>query len=575
MNTRHTSSRFTLTAVGLALAVVAGCSGKPNETGRVTGQTAPSVAAKPSASDTPSASAVPQYTGQPPIIGGSGSLPPQPPQVVPAPKPTPTPSAGQYASATSVAKPTASATPATATPSAPIPPADALASAVYGIDAYVYGYPLVTMEYTRRVMTNVAKPEGKFAPMGEFAHLRTYPSPSDKEVTAPNADTLYSLAWLDLGTASYLFEIPDSQDRYYLMPMLDGFTDVFQVPGKRTTGTKAQKYLITGPKTKDVTVPEGATHYKSATDLVWILGRTYCNGSPEDYAAVHKFQDGLKLTPQGGSAAKPTVDAKLDMKTAIREQVHALDADAYFTLLAKLLKTNPPTPADGPLFTNRANGERVAADFDNSIVSKLAKVGIVPGKDFDRASVDPAIAATFDVVPKLAQGKIMGHMKQAGTMVNGWTFSEKTGLYGTDYLQRAFITAIGLGANRPQDAVYPTAEVDGDGKPLNGANKYTVHFEKGKFPLAKAFWSITMYDAEYFFVPNPLDRYTVSSRFPFKLNDDGSLDLVIQHESPGKDKEANWLPAPAGKFILMMRLYWPEESMLDGSWKIPPVTPVK
>lgn len=429
------------------------------------------------------------------------------------------------------------------------------------VDAYIYGYPLVTMEYTRRVMTNVSRPTGKLAPMGEFAHLRSYPTPNDKEVTAPNADTLYSLAWLDLTRDAYVFTIPDSKDRYFLMPMLDGFTNVFQVPGKRTTGTKLQRYLIAGPGWSGE-VPPGVTKYESATNLVWILGRTYCNGTPEDYEAVHAFQNGLSLVPaqwygKAFSQAVPSADPKLDMKTVIRDQVHALDATAYFTLLAKLLKTNPPTAADAPM------------------VEKLAKVGIKAGADFDRASVDPAIAATFDVVPKLAQGKIMGHMKQAGTMVNGWTFSEKTGVYGTDYLQRAFITAVGLGANRPQDAVYPTAEIDGEGKPLNGANKYVVHFDKGKFPPAKAFWSITMYDADYFFVPNPLDRYTVSSRFPFKLNDDGSLDLVIQHESPGKDKEANWLPAPAGKFILMMRLYWPEESMLDGSWKIPPVTTVK
>ena len=432
--------------------------------------------------------------------------------------------------------------------------------------AYIYGYPLVTMEYTRRVMTNVAKPEGKYAPMGEFAHMRTYPSPTDKEVTAPNADTLYSLAWLDLSTDAYVFSIPDAKDRYFLMPMLDGFTNVFQVPGKRTTGTKEQKYLISGPGWSGE-VPAGVTQYKSETNLVWILGRTYCNGTPEDYAAVHEFQNGLSLVPakwfgKAFSQATPKADPKIDMKTPIREQVDALDATAYFTLLAELLKSNPPTAADAPM------------------LDTLAKVGIKVGESFDATKMDRGITPTLGFVPKVAQGKIMGHMLNAGSKVNGWTFSLKTGTYGTDYLQRAFVTAIGLGANRPQDAVYPTAEVDGEGKPLDcskesGANKYVVHFDKGKLPPAKAFWSITMYDPQYFFVPNPLNRYTVSSRFEFKPNADGSLDLLIQHESPGKDKEANWLPSPAGKFILMLRLYWPEESMLDGTWKIPPVQLVK
>jgi hypothetical protein len=185
------------------------------------------------------------------------------------------------------------------------------------------------------------------------------------------------------------------------------------------------------------------------------------------------------------------------------------------------------------------------------------------------------VAAALAKAIPAAQEKIMGHIKDSGTMENGWSFSTHTGLYGTDYLQRAFVTAIGLGANRPQDAVYPTSLTAADGKKYNGANKYTLHFAKGQTPPANAFWSITMYDADYFFVANPLNKYTVSPRDALKYNDDGSLDILIQNESPGKDREANWLPAPKGDFALMMRLYWPSEkdpSILDGTWKIPPVT---
>jgi hypothetical protein len=170
----------------------------------------------------------------------------------------------------------------------------------------------------------------------------------------------------------------------------------------------------------------------------------------------------------------------------------------------------------------------------------------------------------------------MGHFKSAGTLENGWQFTTKTGIYGTDYLQRALVTAIGLGANRPQDAVYPTSEVDGAGKPYSGANKYVMHFEKGQTPPADGFWSLTMYNGEYFFVENPLNKYTVSPRNNLKYNGDGSLDLYIQKDSPGEEKESNWLPAPGGQFILMLRLYWPKEkdpSIIDGSWKIPAVKP--
>ncbi len=433
-------------------------------------------------------------------------------------------------------------------------------AAQIGTEAYIYGYPLVTMEMTRRVLTNAAAPDGKLAPIGQFARLRSYPTPADKEVTAPNADTLYTLAWLDVSKEPWVLSIPDARDRYYLMPMLSGWTDVFQVPGKRTTGTKAQTYAITGPGWKG-TLPGGVKEYKSPTSMVWILGRIYCTGTPEDYKAVHALQDEFKLVPLS-SYGKPytpppgTVDPSIDMKTPVREQVNRMSAGEYFKLLAALMKDNPPAKADAPMVAN------------------MAKLGIVPGQAFDISKLDPAVQKGLQGVPKASIEKIMAHFKTAGKDINGWLFSTRTGLYGADYLQRALITAIGLGANRPQDAVYPTSEVDAEGKPYDGANKYVMHFAKGQVPPVRGFWSLTMYDGEYFFVPNPLNRYTLSSRSKFNYNKDGSLDLYIQRDSPGKDKEANWLPAPAGKFILMLRLYWPRErppSIIDGTWKPPAV----
>jgi hypothetical protein len=426
-----------------------------------------------------------------------------------------------------------------------------------GVEAYIYGYPLVTMEMTRRVMTNVAAPDGKRAPMGQLVNLRTYPAATDKAVTAPNADTLYSLAWLDLTNGPYVLSIPDAKGRYYLMPLLDGWTNVFAVPGTRTTGTKAQKYAITGPKWKGE-LPEGVKELKSPTALVWLLGRTYCTGTPEDYKAVHAFQDQLSLVPlraYGKPYVPPRgkVDPSIDGKTPTRAQVHRMGAASYFKLLAALLKDNPPAKADAPL------------------LARMAKVGIVPGQDFDLGKLDPAVAKGLKAAPQAAQKKILAHFKSAGKVVNGWSFSLKTGTYGTDYLQRAFITFFGLGANRPQDAVYPVSQADAEGKPYSGANRYVLRFPEGQAPPANAFWSLTMYDAEYFFVPNPLNRHTLSPRGALKYNEDGSLDLYIQNESPGKGKENNWLPAPKGKFLLMLRLYWPKESLLDGSWQPPPV----
>lgn len=428
-------------------------------------------------------------------------------------------------------------------------------------EAYIYGYPLVTMEMTQRIMTNVAEPNGKLAPMGRFVNLRKYPDASDKAVTAPNADTLYSLAWLDLAKEPYILSIPDSKDRFYLMPMLDGFTNVFQVPGKRTTGTKAQKYALTGPGWKGE-LPEGVAEYKSPTRMMWILGRSYCTGTPEDYKAVHAFQDQLSVVPLSAYGKPYTpppgkVDPAIDMKTPTREQVNRMDAATYFKLLAALLKDNPPAKADAPM------------------VEKMAKIGIVPGKDFDLNKLEPAVVRGFQRAPKAGGEQIAGYFKKAGDEVNGWHIMRKIGVYGTDYLQRAFVTAIGLGANRPQDAVYPSSEVDADGKPYSGANNYVMHFAKGQTPPANAFWSLTMYDAQYFFVANPLNRHNLSPRNTLKYNEDGSLDLYLQKDSPGKDKESNWLPAPAGKFALMLRMYWPRESAIDGSWEPPAVRRMK
>ena len=433
-------------------------------------------------------------------------------------------------------------------------------AAEIGVEAYVYGYSLVTMEITRRVMTNAAEPKDDHAPMGQFYKARAYPDAKFRDVTAPNADTLYSTAWLDLTKEPYILSLPDMGDRYFLMPMLDGWTNVFEVPGTRTTGNKAQTYAITGPGWKGK-LPEGVKELKSPTNMVWILGRTYCTGTPNDYKACHAVMDKYDLRPLS-TYGKPyippagKVDPAIDTKTVVREQVNKLDAGAYFKLLATLMKDNPPAKEDAPM------------------VEKLAKIGIVPGQDFDISKVDAAIAKGLAKAPPTAQEKIMTHFKDAGKLENGWVFTTKAGVYGTDYLQRAFITAIGLGANRPQDAVYPTSTEDARGKKYSGANKYVVHFEKGKTPPVNAFWSVTMYDAGYFFVDNPLNKYTVSPRNDLKYNADGSLDIYIQNESPGKDKEANWLPAPKGEFVLMMRLYYPKEkdpSIIDGTWKPPAV----
>jgi hypothetical protein len=428
-------------------------------------------------------------------------------------------------------------------------------------EAYVFAYPLVTMEMTRRVMTNVSQPQGMSGPMGSLTKARVYPDASFHDVTAPNADTLYTMAWLDVGTEPWAVTVPDSGGRYYLLPMLSGWTEVFEAPGTRTSGNGPQEYVITGPGWTGE-LPAGLRELRSPTSLVWLLGRLSCSGTPEDYRAAHAMQDAMQVVPlgaYGGPYTPPSaaIDPTVDMATPVRDQVNAMDARAYYTLFAELLRTNPPTAADTPM------------------VAALATIGIVPGQSLDWSAVDPAMQRALDDAIAPTQGRMLAHFADLGETSNGWTFPLKTGSYGTDYLARATIAMLGLGANLPADAVYPTSPKDAEGNPYSGANTYVMHFDQGRMPPADAFWSMTMYDEHYFFVDNPLDRYTVGSRTDFRENADGSVDVHIQKDSPGKDREANWLPAPAGPFVLMLRLYMPSPtppSILDGTWTIPPVT---
>jgi len=430
-----------------------------------------------------------------------------------------------------------------------------------GVDAYLYFYPLITRDITRRVVTNIEP--GKipgYGPANMFNSMAEYPSPEFKAVVRPNFDTLYSSANLDLTKEPMIVSAPNTDDRYYLLPMLDMWTDVFASPGWRTTGTQAGNFLITAPGWNG-TVPAGMTRINAPTPYVWIIGRTKTDG-PQDYDAVHRIQAGYKITPlsQWGQPAQPVevkVDPTVDMKTPPKVQVDTMPAGKFFAYAAELLKVNPPHITDEPM------------------IAQLKKIGIEPGKSFDMERADPAIRNALASAPEEAQQLMAWKLRTLSRVANGWSMDTDTmGVYGNYYLKRAIITQWGLGANLPEDAIYPNNLGDESGKPLVGSNKYTLHFDKGQTPPVDAFWSVTLYDAEGFQVPNPLNRFAVSSWMPLKYNADGSLDLYFQNESPGANKEPNWLPAPKGEFNLLMRLYAPRSEALTGRWNPPAVTRV-
>lgn len=435
-------------------------------------------------------------------------------------------------------------------------------------DAYIYGYSLITTEVTRVQMSNVAKADALHAPPNQFANVPRYPPGDYRGVSAPNADTLYSVAWVDLRKEPMVFSHPDMGKRFFLFPHYSLWMPVVASPGSRTMGGKAADILISGPGWNGQ-VPAGMEHVKSPTQHLVILGRTYADGTEADYKAVNALQAQYKLVPLSAfgkpyTYTAPPVDPNPGFSMTDKPQkiIDEMDLSTYFGMMARLMGTTaPPAPEDA------------------AIVARMAKIGLEPGKAFDIGKLSPSAQAALKDVTRTAQQKIFARRETSGTKQNGWFIPAAAGTYGTDYLQRALIAAFGWPANLPEDAIYPYALTDGNGETLNGANSYTLTFPKDQTPPVNGFWSITMYidDGGWWFNPNPLDRFTISMRNKPKFNDDGSLTLYFQNKSPGKDKENNWLPAPQGKFILMLRTYWPKDtppSILPpgkGTWQPPPV----
>jgi len=430
------------------------------------------------------------------------------------------------------------------------------------IDAYLYFYPLVSMEITRRQMTNIGpgKEPGK-GPMNTFVHMSAYPPGDFKVVVRPNFDTLYSIAWLDIKNEPVVVTVPNTGGRYYMLPMLDMWTDVFASPGARTTGTQANAFLIAMPRWSGK-VPSGMARIDSPTPCVWVIGRTKTDG-PQDYDAVRNIQAGLTVTPlsQWGSPPRPAevkIDLGIDMKTPPKTQVEAMSAGMYFAYAAELFGIHPPHITDQP------------------IVEQLKRIGLEAGRSFSFDTLATGLRKALEAAPIEAQELMAWKLPSLARIANGWSMNTDTmGVYGNYYLKRAIIAQAGLGANLPEDAIYPLNVADDAGMPLDGSNAYTLHFDAAGLPPARAFWSITLYDPDGFQVPNRLNRFAVSSWMPFHRNADGSLDIFVQEESPGQDSEANWLPAPDGPFNLAMRIYNPKPAVATGKWIPPPVRRIR
>jgi len=425
------------------------------------------------------------------------------------------------------------------------------------VEAYVYASAIVQLEVHRRVLTNQDVSDGKQmrGPMNQFYHLREFPDASVREVVGPNFDTLYSFLWYDVSDEPLVISLPESTGHYYLMPILDAWTDAFASPGTRTTGPGSFTFAIVGPDWSG-TLPEGVEKIQSPTSFGWLPGRT--KASRGTISEVNAFQDQLQAVPlsQWGQPYTPpagTVDPDIVMNIAPAQQVRSMDARTFWTLFGELWQANPPH------------------SFDYPMLHRMARLGLAASQSIDFDALPSQSRAALTSAVQLGQERIDDFWTNAGRIRNGWRFDlQPLGNWGMAYLVRATVAWWAIGANFPEDALYPVGIIDDTGQPLDGANNYELRFAQGELPSVDGFWSLTMYDNQMFQVANPIDRFAIGDRDELAFNEDGSLTLYVQHESPGKDKQSNWLPTPqSGGIVPILRLYGPQHSVTVGRWDPP------
>ncbi len=428
-----------------------------------------------------------------------------------------------------------------------------------GAQAYLFGYSIVVMDLTKKSMTD---PNHGRAPINHFAHIQGFPDHEFRLVVRPNNDTLYSNAWIDLSKEPLVLSVPDTAGRYYVMPFMDAWTNVFASVGKRETGTGPGHYLVAGPDWRGE-VPADTKFIRSPTNMTWLIGRIQTN-TEKDFKNVYKLQNKITLTPLSrwgsGKANKGYYIRDKGSKTPRDNpslMVERMSVETFFSKLSLLMGEHPQAILDAP------------------VLETLAKFNIEPGKPFEINSLGFFRRLLLNKAVDLSRDKLKQIADSDRSTENNWgVVREGIGVYGDNYQIRAFVSLIGLGALTPKEAAYPNSQKDRDGQPLSGKNRYRIHFDAGKTPPVDAFWSLTVYDKEGFLIKNPINRYAIGDRDPLKYNEDGSLDILIQYEQPTQNA-SNWLPAPSDLFAVTLRLYMAKENFLNGDWKLPPIERIK
>lgn len=432
---------------------------------------------------------------------------------------------------------------------------------VLGAEGYLYGLPLVLMDLTRSESIH------RHAPENQLRRARQTPTAAFREVVRPTVDLLYTSAFIDLDPGPWVLRLPPNPDHFEVFSLLDAWTDVYAAPGTRSHGGAGGSYLLAGPRWQGQ-VPAGMTLLRGDTRMAWLIGRTQVKGE-QDLPRVHALQDGVSLERLGAAtgagaasvaasaSASPasrdaTADTPLRQGEAPVEQLRQMKTRAFFERLATLMVDNPPRAADRPM------------------VMKLARLGLAPGQPPAWGWLDAGSVALGRWIADL---QVRRELAKPRDTLQGWqTPPDLLGRYGSAYNIRAVVALVGLGANLPEDAIYPSTRADAEGQALDGSRRYRIRFAPGQLPPARAFWSVTAYGADDFLQDLPLDRHAVGSRDALTPNADGSVDLLVQAEPPPPSQRGNWLPVRAGeRFNLTARLYWPEEAALRGAWRMPAV----
>jgi hypothetical protein len=423
-----------------------------------------------------------------------------------------------------------------------------------GREAYRYGLPLMEFLRVRRENTSVRAPDGKGnAPLNRFSNARRFAGPEQRTVVAPNVDTLYSIAQLDLGKEPIVLSHPNMGKRYFVFQLLDPYTNTIGYIGQRTTGSKAGKFAITWDRKPGKRV-RGVKVVRSKYRRLWVIGRTLAEDRA-DQARAYRLMRRFSLTPLSRLDNPPRYRRVPPGKPVEATTPQGL---AFLDALGPAMESNPPPARDKPL------------------LDRLKRVGIGPGLKPSNAGLAPDVLAALDAGARAEETRLRTEtrtelLRQAQSSGGWYVPPRNIGNYGTDYELRAKIAIAGLGANTPEEAIYPTALSDSEGRLFDGSKRYEIRFAPGQAPPNKAFWSLTMYDISGYLVANPANRYAVGdSHPPLVKRRDGSIVIAIQHDRPS-DPTVNWLPAPSGPFRMSLRIYWPERSVLTGAWKPPPV----